>query len=46
MFKPRWDPVLYSTKKGYSIQEKETSLGKIYIYGMFILLFKKTYKKY
>ena len=34
----------YSTKKGYIFQEKETSLGKKCIYGMFILSFKKTYK--
>ena len=37
----------YSTEKklqSYIFWEKETSLGKICIYDMFILLFKKTYK--
>ena len=33
----------YSTKKATFFQEKETSVGKT---CMFILSFKKTYKKY
>ena len=36
----------YSIKKGYIVEEKETSLGKKCTYDMFILSFKKTYKKY
>ena len=35
-----------STKKGYVFEEKETSLGKKSIYGMFILSFKKTLKTF
>ena len=35
----------YSTKKCYMFQVKETSLSKKFIYGMFVLSFKKTYTK-
>ena len=36
----------YSSKKGHIFYEKEMSLSKKCVYGMFILSFKKTYKKY